>query len=92
MKRIERALVVLSASCILVALLTLACLVYKTGALEARITLLEDSQSEVLDRIDMSSSELVDVIQIWKRDGRRQPVVIKLRNPYRPSERILTTD
>ena len=92
MKRIEKALVVLSASCIFMSLLTIGFLTYKTGALEARVTLLEKSQDEVLGRLDMSSRELIDVISEWKHFGRRQPIVIKLRNPYGPSERILTVD
>ena len=92
MKRIEKALIILSASCIIMTLLTIGFLTYKTGALEVRVALLEKSQDEVLDRIDMSSRELVDVINIWKRDGRRQPLVIKLRNPYPPLTRVLTTD
>lgn len=92
MKKIERALVILSASCILMSLLTIGFLTYKVGVLEARVAWLEKSQGEVLDRIDASSRELVDVTRIWRAVGRRQPIVIKLRNPITAPKRILTID
>lgn len=92
MRKIERALIILSASCIIVSLATIGFLTFKTGALEARVTLLERSQEEVLNRLDISSAKLVDVVQQWESVGRRQPIVIELRNPYRTSERILTID
>jgi hypothetical protein len=92
MKRIEKALVILAASCILVSLLTIGFLTYKTGVLEARVTWLEKSQEDVLNRIDMSSSELIDIIQNWKAVGRRQPIVIKFRNPITAPEGVSTSN
>jgi len=92
MKKLERALVVISVSCLLVALATISFLMFKMGALEARVSLLEDSQREVLDRIDMSSTKLIDVIRRWERIGKEQPIVVKLRDTDPSPEGVSTPD